>query len=398
MREKIIKVQEILQKEGIDGWLLYHFPDINPLARQFMEIAPERHLTRRLFYWIPMEGQPIKISSIIESSVADHLPGKLQSYFSWEELHKHLKELLRGKQTIAMEYSPNAGIPYLSEVDGGTIDLIRGFGANIVSSANLLLPFTSHMSSLMLKTHRKAATVVENTAKLAWATIYESITKEKRITDFEVQQMMVAEFRSSKCTFDGMPMCAVNEDSASPHYSPSKSSERTIQKGDFVLIDLFCKTEEKNSIYADITQVAVVDKKPTEKQQKIFSLVRQAQSKATELIRKRFEEKKSIFGYEVDLEGRNFLREQKMDAYFTHRIGHNLYTSCHGPGTHMDSVETFDDRPLLPSTCFTIEPGLYIPGEFGVRLEYDLYIHENGSVEITTPIQEKIFSLLSEKG
>lgn len=394
MERKVIKVQELLQKEKVDGWLLYDFQKRNPLAIDFLEIGQEVNLTRRVFYWIPAQGEPVKIVHATETHVVEHLPGIAKVYFEWQTLEDILKKILKGSNCIAMEYSPRNAIPSISYVDGGTLDVIREIVPKVISSHVFLQPFLCLLSDKQRKQHLEAATVLDATAALAWEYISCKLKTGNPVTEYDVQEFMVTEIEKQGCVLEGQPICAVNANSSNPHYSPTKEQHSIIQKGDFILIDLWCKKKEIGAVFADISRVAVADIKPTARQQEIFSIVYEAQKKATEVLKERCVKKELVKGYELDQAARGVIEKAGYGSYFIHRTGHNIYTKDHGPGAHLDSIETWDDRPLLPKTCFSIEPGIYLPKEFGVRLEYDVYITQDFQVEVSGGTQEKILTLI----
>ncbi|WP_194847320.1 M24 family metallopeptidase [Candidatus Neptunochlamydia vexilliferae] len=379
----IDEIQRQLKFYQIDGWLLYDFHGSNPLALSVMEVPEPVLMTRRCFYWVPQVGAPSKIVHQIESHNLDHLPGEKKVYFSWKEMHRTLAETVQGAKSVAMEYSPNQDIPTASVIDGGLIELIRGFGPQVVSSAPFLQTFTCLWSKKQYAQHKEAARVLEEAVEGAWR----GIAAGKLTDEYQVQQFILGEFEKNGCVTEGEPICAVNANSADPHYVPTQDTCAPIQKGDFVLIDLWCK--KKGGVFADITRVGVVGE-PTALHEEIFAIVREAQKKGTDLIIERYREGKEVKGAEVDQVVREVIEKKGYGNYFTHRTGHNIHTTNHGPGANLDGIETLDDRPLIPRTCFSIEPGIYLPGEFGVRLEYDVYIHEEGTVEVTLPPQEKI--------
>jgi len=391
IQDKIRETQHLLKESNMGGWLLYDFRRTNDLAHRFLEIPSERMMTRRFFYWIPSEGEATKIVHRIESQVLDHLPGNLTTYSSWEELEQLLKKTLRGSHRVAMEYSPNNAIPYVSKVDGGTIDLVRSFGVEVVSSANILQRYTSIWTPEQLTMHLAAAGVLDATVAKAWDLIRDTIKSKKTITEYDVQRFILDQFEQSNCTCDDPPICAVNAHSADPHYIVEKSKASPIKPGDFVLIDLWCKQKKPHAVYADITRVGVVAPKPTEKQQKIFSIVRDARDAAMDLIRNRLQAGAPIMGWEVDQACRSVIEKAGYRKYFTHRTGHNIGERDHGDGANIDNLETKDCRFLLPQTCFSIEPGIYLPGEFGVRLEHDVYIEADGkNIKVTGGLQKEI--------
>lgn len=391
---KIYDVQKRLQEEQVDGWLLYDFQKRNALAIDFLQIPESQHLTRRLFYWIPAKGDPVKIVHATESHVLESLPGRTLVYFRWQILEEHLKSILEGSTRIAMEYSPRNAIPYVSYVDGGILDLVREFVPKVVSSSGFLQHYSCVWTEEQRALHLESAEVLDKTASMLWERLRELLVKGIKVTEYDVQQWILAEFASHGCISEGDPICAVADHSSLPHYCPSREKHREICKGDFVLIDLWCKKKKSNAVYADISRVAIADTQPTTLQKEVFSLVRRAQKEATALVQERCRGSLPLYGYEVDIAARKVIDEAGFGEFFIHRTGHNIHTSDHGPGTHMDSIETWDERPILPRTCFSIEPGIYLPQQFGVRLEYDLFITEKNQVEISGGIQDEIVSLL----
>ncbi len=387
--QKIQAVQKILQEKQIDGWLLYDFRHNNPLACDFLNIPLKIMLTRRFCYWIPQKGDPIAVVHGVETHVLAHAPGKKMVYSAWKLFESHLKEILQGKKTIAMEYSPRGAIPTASKVDGGMLDLVREQGVQVVSSASFLQNFTCVWTDEQYMMHKEAAEALDKIAASTWGWIRDRLKQEEMITEYTVQQYILAEMKKHKCTMEGVPICAVNQNSANPHYNPEIKGSRSVKKGDFILIDLWCKRDLPSAVYADITRVAVAGT-PTKRHQEIFQIVRNAQKAGTDLVKERVEKRKEIRGVEVDNVCRKVITDAGYGDYFTHRTGHNIHTDDHGPGANIDGFETLDERILIPKTCFSIEPGIYLPKEFGVRLEYDVYINENHTIEVTGGIEDKL--------
>ncbi len=380
---KIEQAQKYLQERKIDGWLLYDFHGSNILARHFLGIPSHLMTTRRFFYWIPKVGEPIKIVHAIEQQVLDSLPGKKKIYSSWQSLESELAFVLKGAKKAAMEYSPRNAIPYVSLVDGGTIDLVRSFGVEVVSSADFLPHFTAVLNDFQIGSQRRAADAISHIVDSTWDWIRNHLAEEKQITEYDVQQKIVEDFRRMSLIADHDPIVAVNAHSADPHYEPLQIGSSSIRKGDFILIDLWAKEDQPTAVFGDITRVAIAAKEPTAKQKEVFEIVRKAQLAAAELVRSRFAEKKRVEGWEVDEAARSVIRKAGYGDFFIHRTGHSIEMNLHGSGAHMDNLEMHDVRPILPGTCFSVEPGIYLPGEFGVRLEFDLLIHKDGKVEIT---------------
>lgn len=394
MKQKLEDIQKELQKLQIDGWLLYDFRRSNDLACKFLEIPFNQLLSRRFFYWIPSQGQPVKIVSSVEDPLK-HLPGISLAYKGWESLDVYLDQILQDAQVIAMEYSPRNAIPYLSKVDAGTLELIKDFGVDVVSSCDLLQQFTSVLTPQQINTHIQAGIILDKIAEDTWLWIASHLSKKQMINEYDVQQYILNEFATYRCVTSDPPICAVNTNSSNPHYNPQSVTAKNIQEGDFVLIDLWCKLDREDAIYADITRVGVASKSVTPRQQEIFRIVRDAQEKATELVKRRIALGQPIQGWEVDQAARTVITEAGYGDYFVHRTGHSIDTSDHGSGANIDNLETQDLRYLLPGTCFSIEPGIYLPNEFGVRLEYDLLIDLDHTVKITGGVQNQIKVLFS---
>lgn len=384
----ISKIQNDLIQLGCEGWLIFDFRRSNELGCGVLEIPPDRMLTRRFFYWIPAKGAPLKIVHSVEPAVLMHLPGEQVEYRTWGELEERLQQALKGARRVAMEYSPRCQNPYLSKVDAGTVEVIRGFGVEVVSSADL---FLNTLTKEQIAGHLMAAKVVDEVVELAWQQIAKRLG---RISEYAVQQLILEEFDRRGCMSDDPPLCAVNQNGANPHYCPSALQDAKIKAGDFILIDLSCKKKEPRAIYADITRVGVGATAPAPKQKEVFEVVKRAQEAGLQLVESRFARGETLLGWEVDKACRDVIEKAGWGSYFTHRTGHNLGEHIHGNGTHLDNFETKETRKIVKGTCFTIEPGIYLPGEFGIRLEYDVLITEEGSVAVTGGKQAEIRCLL----
>jgi Xaa-Pro dipeptidase len=392
--KKIIEAQKYLKEIDADGWLLYDFHKNNYLAHLFLEIPEDAMLTRRFFYWIPRVGVPIKIVHAIESHILDDWPGEKKIFLSWQSLCNEVKEAVSGSKRVAMEYSPLNANPYVSYVDGGTVDLIRSFGPEIVSSGAFLSHFTAVIDAKQGESHIRAASALFRIVKETWQWIGEHLREEKSIDEYQIQERIMKAFEHFHLITDHPPIIAVNAHSADPHFETKAAGSSPVRKGDFLLIDLWAKECHDGAVFGDITRVAIAEERPTERQKWVFDIVRSAQKAGIALVKRRFAEKKKVFGYEVDDAVRNVIKEAGFGQYFTHRTGHSIEIHLHGSGTHIDNLEMHDDRPLLPGTCFSIEPGIYLPGEFGVRLESDVYVHPDGRVEVTGGEQDEIHSLM----
>ncbi len=389
--QKIIEVQKAMAKQQIDGWLLYDFRHSNPLAYTFLEIPPDKMLSRRFFYWLPREGDPIKILPEIEPHTFDHLPGIKLLYKGWEDLEKRLFSLSLQNKKIAMEFSPRNALPAVSTVDGGTVELVKSSGAEIVSSANLLQRYTSVWTEKQFQGHVAAADLLNEVVNLTWKYIENSLQDKITINEYHVQQFMLDLMQQAKCVSKHPPICAVNAHSADPHYSPSEKYSWPIKPGDFILLDLWCKQDWPGAVYADIARVGVAAASPSSFQQEIFNIVKSTRDQATIFIKENYESGKGMEGWQVDQLCRDVISKAGYGENFIHRTGHSLGEEVHGPGANLDNFETHDFRLLLPGTCFTVEPGIYLSDQFGVRLEYDIYLDPSGYMQVTGGIQEKIY-------
>lgn len=384
-------IQRSLAAEGLDGWLLYDFHGHNMIACNVLGLG-DKISTRRWYYFIPASGEPTRIVHAIESQNLDHLPGKKIIFRSWQELHSALDSTLKGVRRIAMEYSAENDIPYVALVDAGTIELVRETGVEVTSSGDLVQQFEAQWDPAQVKSHFEAAKRVNQVKDEGFKLVSESIRAGRVLTEYDVQQWMWHLFEKMNITADHPAIVAVNENASNPHYLPDKDSSKEIKKGDLLLIDIWGKLKEPDSIYGDITWMGYVGEKVPEKFSRIFNIVKGAQLAAFNLIAGNFKEGKTTYGWEADQAARSHITEQGYGDYFLHRTGHSIGREVHGNGAHLDNLETRDQRKLMPHTGFSIEPGIYLP-EFGVRSEIDVYIGEDGPV-ITSPDQKEIIPLL----
>ncbi len=393
--EKLSQIQSALKAEGIDGWLLYNFRGSNIFATRLLNLPSHIMCTRRYFYFIPASGEPKKLVHRIEEWNLDSVPGPKTIYLSWQSLKEGLVATLKGAKKVAMEYSPNCAIPYVSNVDGGTVELVRSAGVEVVSSANLVSSFESVWSEEQWKDNQEVAGNLREVAMGAFAFMKERITAKKPITEYDVQQFMLAEFGKREMVTEDPPNCSVNANAANPHYEPTKEVNSPLKEGDYILIDLWAKKKKAGSVYADITWMGFLGKDVPEEFEKIFQIVRGGRDAALQLVRDRFKAGKPVHGYEVDDAARNYIAAKGYGEYFVHRTGHNIGQEIHGNGTHIDNLETHDERRILPCTSFSIEPGIYLRDKFGVRSEIDVYVTKDGEVVVTgEPSQEKVIAIL----
>lgn len=389
-------IQAIIQKKEIDGWLLYDFRGSNELALSVLDIGAKAHLTRRLFYYIPAKGTPVKIVNGIEAHNVAHLPGEELKYSSMESLKKHLRRILTQGHTIAMEYSPYNAIPYLSKVDAGTFEFIKTFGVDIIGSGDLITELTALWSPEQYQENVPVAAALVEIVKKAFGFIKTELQQNGKTTEYAVQQFIMQEFASRNYYTDFPPIVGVNANAANPHYGPDAEVHKDILPDDFVLIDLWAKPDNEQAVWSDITWVGYCGTTVPEKYRKVFTVVKEARDSALALVTKRFAEGKEVKAFELDDAARGVITAAGYGEYFIHRTGHSITTELHGSGPHLDNFETRDERKIAPSTSFSIEPGIYLPGDFGVRLEIDVFVHPDGKVEFTSGIkQEEIIAILA---
>jgi Xaa-Pro aminopeptidase len=397
---RVGEIQKALREANLDGWLFYDFRQSDPLAYRILKLDQNQFSTRRWFYFVPAEGEPTRINHAIEQGKLDLLPGRKLVYSSWPRLHELLRDALStaGGPRVAMQYSPAGDIPYVSRVDAGTIELVRSLGAEPVTSADLVQLFEAVWTEEQYRSHVTAADNIHNIIQEAFAEVGRKIRAGEPVTEYEIQQFMVRRFEETGMTCDGdHPIVSVNANAASPHYQPSASKFSPIRRGDFLLLDVWAKLKEPGAVYADQTWTGFVGDDPSDEHVKVFTVVRDARDAAIEFVRESVAAGREIKGAEVDDVSRGVIERAGYGEYFTHRTGHSIGEEVHGNGAHIDNLETRDSRRIIPRTCFSIEPGIYLPGNFGVRSEIDLYVGD-GQIEVTgQPIQTELVMVLKEK-
>ena len=398
----IERIQQALKDADLDGWLFYSFRDSDPIAANILGLGGEGHMaTRRWFYLVPQSGEPVKLNHSIERHVLDRLPGRQLIYLPWQQLHEYLKSSLlalndQRPPRVAMQYSPNNTIPYLSRVDGGTIELIRSFGVEIVSSADLVQVFESAWNDEQLAMHEESARGLYASVKEAFAEIGRRINEGIPTNEYDIQQFILERFAARGMVSKDPPIVAVNGNAAQPHYEPTHDQHSPINKGDFVLIDLWAKLDRPNAVYADITWTSFVGEQVPADVTEVFNLVRDARDAATEYVKDAFREGRTVYGWQVDDACREVIEKGGYGQYFIHRTGHNIHTEVHGNGANIDNLETQDSRLLIPRTCFSIEPGIYLEGRFGVRSEIDVYVSENEARVTGGEPQREVVAILAQ--
>jgi len=375
-------VQAAIRAQNIDGWLLYDFRGLNVLARRVVGIAPDAHTTRRWFYFIPAQGEPQKLVHRIEQGSLNGLPGSATSYLRWQELEAGVKSLLAGSKKIAMEYTPRNANPYVSRVDGGTIELVKSFGVEIVSSGDLIQAFEATWDDDQWAMHLEAAKHTRSAYDVAFQFISEHIKSHGQVLETEVQARIMKHFADHGMVTDHPPIVGQGPHSGDPHYAPGPGSDAPIKKGDFVLIDLWAKLDKPRAVYSDVTRVAFVGDKAPEKYVKIFDIVAAGRDAGIACVQKAYAAGKPLQGWEVDQATRDVIEKAGYGEYFFHRTGHSIGQETHGNGANMDNLETREERQVMRRTCFSIEPGIYLP-EFGVRSEVNVFVDKDGKVHVT---------------
>lgn len=391
--ERIQRIQEALQRAGLDGWLFYDHHQRDPIAYRVLGLGPHGLVSRRWFCFVPARGEARKLVHRIEAGKLDSLPGPKREYSSWNELEAGLAAMLGGANRIAMQYSPRNAIMYVSMVDAGTVELVRSFGKEIVSSADLVSQFEAVLTDRQIGTHYAAQQRLDRVLAAAWSRISAATAGGGATSEFDIVRLMREGIEREGLWTDHGPNVSAGPNSANSHYDPTPESSRSIRQGDLVLIDCWAKLAgDPDAVWYDITWTAVVGRSPSERETHIFSLVRDARDAAVTRVEQAYAAGHPIAGWEADDAARHVLVAAGFGPQFTHRTGHNIAVSLHGNGAHLDNLETHDERLLLPCTCFSVEPGLYFPGEFGIRSEVNM-ITRPGRAEVSGPRQTELLVL-----
>jgi Xaa-Pro aminopeptidase len=392
MNFDVQSVQNDLRAAKLDGWLFYDFRGRDPIAHRILKL-PSAMRTRRWFYFVPVKGTPRKLVHKIESASLAALPGETLHYAGQDELRKKLAKLITRGKKIAMQYSHKNEIPYVAMVDAGTIELVRGAGAKIVSSADLVQKYEACWTPAQLESHLKAGEVIDRIVREAFQLAATRVHEKKTITEYDLKQWILQQFASAGITTEEGPDVAVGPHASDPHYGPAPQNSSPIREGDLLLLDVWGKTKTPDSVYYDVTWVGYLGAKVPEKHAKIFRIVREARDKAVDLIRSSIAAGKPLQGWQVDKAARAVIKKAGYGKYFFHRTGHSIGESVHGNGVNMDGMETRDVRHLIPGTCNSIEPGIYLP-EFGIRSEVNVYIGEH-EARVTGAVQQEVVPLLA---
>ncbi len=386
-------IQTELSRAKLDGWLFYDHHHRDAIAYRVLGVEPAL-VTRRWYYFIPSAGEPSKLVHRIERGNLEGLPGMLQEYSSWQEQNECLAAMLHGVKRVAMQYSPSNAIPYVGLVDAGTVERVRSLGVEVVTSADLVQLFEARWSAEQLASHLEAGKTVHEGVRRGFEAVRRAILAGKTIREYDVAHEIMRLFESRGLTTEGEPLIvAVNANCSNPHYAPAAGNSSPIRRGDLVLLDLFAKCNRPGAVYFDITWMGFVGEEPPAKFAEIFEVVRAARDAAIAKVESSVHAGQPLQGFEVDDAARGVIAGKGYGQYFTHRTGHSIGEDVHGNGANMDNFETHDERSVIPRTCFSIEPGVYLP-DFGVRSEVNVYVEER-SARVTGEIQQEIVPILA---
>ncbi|HEX8181251.1 MAG TPA: M24 family metallopeptidase [Pyrinomonadaceae bacterium] len=404
---RVAAIQAALGEAGLAGWLFYDFRKSDPLAYRILQLHLHNITSRRWCYYVPATGEPVKIVHAIEREKLDALPGRKIVYLPWQQLHAALRETLTGAadgaagngaaRRVAMQYSPENAIPYLSRVDAGMIELVRSFGVEPVTSADLVQVFEAVWTPEQKRTHDEAANKIHQIIMDGFAEVARRIRNGEPTTEYDIQQFIVQRYEDENMTCDGdHPIVSVNANSANPHYGPTADTHAPVKRGDFILFDVWAKLNEPEAVYADQTWTGYIGETVPAENERIFQIVRAGRDAAIEFVHESVRAGRELRGAEVDDVCRKVIVDAGYGAQFIHRTGHSIGEEVHGNGANIDNLETRDSRRLIPNTCFSIEPGIYLEGNFGVRSEVDMYIGD-GTAEVTgQPIQTTVVPILAQ--
>jgi len=383
----IPEIQSEMRARGIEAWLFCDHHHRDPIAYRILGLPETLMVSRRWFYLVPAEGEPVKLVHRIEPFHLDELPGRKLVYAAWQQLVGNLEQILAPYKQVAMQFSPNNLIFYVSLVDGGTVDLVRNMGKEVISSANLVAVLEATWSEEQIGSHFAARDSID----AIMAAVFQEIGRRVRsggTTEFEIQQWLANAFEREHLVADAPPIVAVNENSSNPHYAPAAERSARIGEGDFVLLDLWAKKDRPNAVYYDISWTGYVGTSVPDRIQNIFEIVCKSRDAGIDKVQQTMASGQKLLGWEVDKASRDVIEEAGYGAYFNNRTGHSIGTEVHGNGANMDNFEVRDEREVIPNTCFSIEPGIYLP-EFGLRSEVNVLVRKS-SAEVTGKIQQQV--------
>ena len=380
-------IQAALRELQLDGWLLFDFHGLNPVATGMLGM--DGLLTRRIFALVPREGTPVAISHAIEQAPWKRWPTEWprERYTSWRSLEEYLGKLVKGKK-LAMEYSPGDAVPYLDRVPAGVLEMVKAAGAKVVSSGELVTRFYAAWSPAHVESHKRAAAAIAQIARDAINVAGKRAKGGAPLAEHELARWILDRFAEQKLFTDHGPIVAAGANAANPHYEPSSASPRPIDRGDILLIDLWAREQTKDAVYADQTWMASLGE-PSHRAKDVWTAVRDGRDAAVALVQARVDKGEAIRGAEVDDAARAVIKKRGFGEYFTHRTGHSIDPrDLHGSGPHIDNLETREERLLIPGVAFSIEPGVYISGEIGMRSEVNVYL-QGGKAYVTPDNYQK---------
>ncbi len=388
---RLEEIQSKIREEGLDGWLFYDHHRRDPLSYRVLQFTPGSMCTRRWYYFIPAKGAPRGLAHKIEAKTLKDLPGVVKLYAGWVELMAGLREMLGGARKVAMQYSPENAVPYVSMVDAGTVELVRALKVEVVTAANLIQIFESQWSKAQLESHLEAGRRVDKVRAEAFSKVSAKVGAGERVTEFEMKEFILGRFKEEGLFTDHGPDVAVNANASNPHYDPTRDACSEIHAGDLVLMDMWAKLDAPESVYYDITWVGYCGETVPAEIEKVWGVVSGARDRAIQCVVDAVASKKTLRGFEVDDAARAVVQDAGYGEYFFHRTGHSIGTEVHGTGANMDNLETHDERKVIPWTCFSIEPGIYLD-KFGIRSEVDVFVEE-GRAFVTGEMQERLLLL-----
>ena len=384
----LAKIQHLLLTSQLDGWLFTDFHGHDFISQDFLDLT-ERRCTRRLFYYIPVRGEPIKLLSAIEPLLLDHLPGKKILYQGIRGQKDALFSILPKDGRIACQYSPDGNVPTVSSMDAGLIDYLKTFDVQLVSSADLLQHFGAVLTKAQIDSHQRAGIIIHRILDKTFQWIRQSLDSQTPINEWMLLKKMQELIASEPIYMDSPPFFGIDEHACNPGYEPSPESSRPIQEGSRLIIDIAGRLPEENAVYYDISWCMNIGPDIDPEYQRLFNTVNHARKLALNYIRKQLDENLPLRGCDVDALLRSYFEKEQLASCIMHRTGHNIGHNCHGIGANLDDFETHDDRSLLPGTMFSVEPGIYTE-TYGVRLEYDVHITLDKQIKIYGPVQEEI--------
>ncbi len=384
-------IQQALRESGVDGWLFCDHHHRDPMAYRILGLDMTGMTTRRWFYFVPSQGEPVKLSHRVEPRRLDPLPGRQEYFLSWRELHDQLRAATGKPSRIAMQYSPMNAIPYVGLVDAGTVELVRSLGHEVVTSADLVQRFEAVMDDAAYRSHLEAGVHVQRIKDEAFATMDEALRGGNRITEYDVKEQVLRRFEEAGLTCEGeSPIIGFNDHPADPHFEPTKANAYTLARGDTILVDVWARKHDAEGIYYDITWCGFAGKEPPARYVEIFRIVRDARDAAVSFVRERFAAGRPVGGWEVDDVCRKVVADAGYGEFFIHRTGHSIGHEVHGNGVNIDNLETKDERLLVPGVCFSVEPGIYLAGKMAARSEIDVFITPAGRVEVAGAVQREL--------